>query len=184
MTRRWLGSADVEIDDTSGALLVKLGDVDLQVDIGDLDISSIIAGIAGSGAAAKTLADVVAALANLSRIPASPATEAGNLATIAGALAGSYRVNEGGTGTGRVTIDSNALDVVTVATGHTVYHCRYSNGSVAGQISFDNGATWDYLAANASGTVDGIKLAAGQKIQIKRIGSNNMISVFVTAWGV
>jgi hypothetical protein len=184
MTRRWLGSADVEIDDASGALLVKLGDVDLQVDVGDLDISAIVAGIAGSGAAAKTLADVVAALANLSRIPASPATEGGNMATIAGALAGPYRVNEGGTGVGRVTVDNNPVDIITVGAGHTVYHCRYSNGSVAGQISFDGGLSWEYLPANISGTVDGIRLTAGQKVQIRRITSNNMMGVFATAWGV
>ena len=183
MTRRWLGSADLEIDDSSGALLVKLGDVDLQVDMGDVDISAIIAGIAGSGATAKTLADVVTALANLSRIPASPATEAGNLATIAGALAGPYRVNDG-TGIGKATIDANPTDVLTVAAGHTVYHCRYSNGMTAGQISLDNGLTWEYLPANSSGIIDGIKLTAGQKIQIKRIGGTNMMGVCATAWGV
>ena len=77
--------------------------------------------------------------------PASPATEGGNLAAIAAALAGSYRVNEGGTA--KATNNANPVDVLVVGTGHTVYHCRYTNGTVAGQISFDNGATWEYLAA-------------------------------------
>lgn len=33
MTRRWLGSADVEIDDTSGALLVKIDDAEFNDDL-------------------------------------------------------------------------------------------------------------------------------------------------------
>jgi hypothetical protein len=182
MTRRWLGSADVEIDDASGALLVKVGDMELNVDVADVDVSAIVAGIAGSGAAAKTLANVVAALANVANIPASPATEGGNLATIAAALAGSYRVNEGGTG--KATIDANPTDVLTVGAGHTVYHCRYSNGGPPGFISFDNGTTWEYMPSSTSGTVDGIKLTAGQKIQIKRSTVANLTGVYVSAWGV
>jgi hypothetical protein len=180
MTRRWLGSADVEIDDESGAMLVKLAGTGLSLSI---DAGTIVTGIAGSGSAAKTLADVVAALASVANIPQNPATEGGNLATIAAAMAGSYRVNEGGLGTGKVTSDSNPVDLLTVGAGHTVYHCRFSNGAVAGQISFDNGASWEYLPANSSGIIDGIKLTAGQKIQIKRIATN-MTGVFAAAWGV
>ena len=181
MTRRWLGSADVEIDDTSGALLVKIGDAELQVNA-QLDPTAIVNGIAGAGAGTKTLANVVAALANVAHIPTSPATEGGNLAAIAAALAGSYRVNEGGTA--KATNNANPVNVLVVGTGHTVYHCRYTNGTVAGQISFDNGTTWEYLAAGAVGVVNGIRLAAGQKVQIKRIGGSDMNGVYAAAWGV
>ena len=67
--------------------------------------------------------------------------------------------------------------------GHTVYHCRYANGSVAGMISFDDGATWEYLPAYATGVVDGIKLTGGQRIQIRRIDAD-MNGVYAAAWGV
>lgn len=123
MTRRWLGSADVEVDETTGALLVKVGNIDLTVDVADVDVAAIVAGIAGSGAGAKTLANVVTALANVARIPVNPATESGNLATIAAAMAGSYRITEGGSPIG--THGPDDIDVFEVGYGHTVYHCRY-----------------------------------------------------------
>jgi hypothetical protein len=181
MTRRWLGSADVEVDETTGALLVKVGNADLKVDVADVDVAAIVAGIAGSGSSAKTLANVVTALANVARIPISPATEGGNLATIAGALAGSYRIGNGGSPAG--TWDWNPVDVLMVDYGHTVYHCRYANGTVPGLISFDDGVTWEYLPANAVGVVDGIKLTDWQRVQIMRIG-DDMNGVYVSAWGV
>ena len=86
MTRRWLNSADVEIDETTGALLVKIGDAELKVDMAEVDVAALVAGIAGTGAGAKTLADVVTALAKVDNIPADPAKESGKLADIAARL--------------------------------------------------------------------------------------------------
>ena len=85
MTRRFLQSADVEIDDQSGALLVKIGDAELKVDMAEVDVAAIVAGIAGA-TEAKTLSDVVAALANVAQIPADPARESGKLTDIAARL--------------------------------------------------------------------------------------------------
>lgn len=62
MTRRWLQSADVEIDDRSGALLVKIGDVDLSVDMVQTDVQGIVDGIAGTPNG-KTLKELAAILA-------------------------------------------------------------------------------------------------------------------------
>ena len=53
MTRRWLNSADVEIDEATGALLVKIGDAELKVDMAEVDVAAIVDGIAGSGAGGK-----------------------------------------------------------------------------------------------------------------------------------
>ena len=86
MTRRWLQSADIEIDDDSGALLVKVGDAELKVDMADIDVSAIVAGIGGAPGG-KTLKDLVAAVASVAHIPADPAKESGRLSEIAGRLA-------------------------------------------------------------------------------------------------
>lgn len=83
MSRRWLSSADVEIDDATGALLVKIGDVDLKIDMAETDVAAIVGGIAGAPGG-KTLKDVVAALAAVASIPADPAKESGKLTDIAG----------------------------------------------------------------------------------------------------
>jgi hypothetical protein len=64
MTRRWLHSADVEIDDESGALLVKIGGADLKIDVGDIDLGAIVPGITGTPDG-KTLKDVVARLTDI-----------------------------------------------------------------------------------------------------------------------
>ena len=86
MTRRWLQSADVEIDEESGALLVKIGGADLKIDLGDIDLGAVVPGITGTPDG-KTLKDVVAALAAVASIPADPAKESGRLADIAGYVA-------------------------------------------------------------------------------------------------
>jgi len=62
MTRRFLQSADVEINDDTGALLVEIGDVDLKVDMVETDVEAIVGGIAG--ASPKTLADLDARLSD------------------------------------------------------------------------------------------------------------------------
>ena len=126
MTRRWLNSADVEIDDATGAILVDVGE--------------------------------------------------------AGTLAGPYRTSSGGAPI--ATTGPDAVTMITVGAGHTVYHCRYVNGTVAGMISLDSGTTWEYLPANTSGILDGIKLTEGEQIQIKRIGAADMNGVSIAVWGV
>lgn len=102
MTRRWLQSADVEIDDATGALLVKIGDVDLKIDMAETDVEAIVAGIAGTPDG-KTLKDVVAALAAVANIPADPAKESGKLTDIAG-----YVTPLTLKGLATVTVDSTA----------------------------------------------------------------------------
>ncbi len=73
--KRHIGSADVMIDETTGALLVKIGDADLSVDVADVDVQAIVDGIAGSSP--KTLAELETVLQSiLTKLIAAPATEA------------------------------------------------------------------------------------------------------------
>ena len=85
--KRHIGSADVMIDETTGALLVKIGDAELSVDVADVDVQAIVDGIAGS--TPKTLAELYTAIGLL-------ATESGgNLDAIVTAL-GLLATEEGG----------------------------------------------------------------------------------------
>lgn len=196
MTRRWLQSADVEIDDSTGALLVKVGDAELQVDMAEVDVSAIVAGIAGAGTSAKTLADLMTALSN---IPTSPAREDGNLATIASrlldgnasvaallavvaAVQASTSQTSSGT-TAKATTDDNPVELVPANASHTYYHCRiFNSGTVPGFFSLDGGTTWHYLPAACSLRHDSVKVA-NQAVQIKRIvGGSNVTGVFASLW--
>ena len=85
--KRHIGAADVMIDETTGALLVKIGDAELSVDVADVDVQAIVDGIAGG--TPKTLADLYTAIGLL-------ATESGgNLDAIVTAL-GLLATEEGG----------------------------------------------------------------------------------------
>ena len=58
--RRHIGSADVMIDEATGALLMQVGNTQVPVDLADADVAAIIAGlIVGiGGSTPKTLADL------------------------------------------------------------------------------------------------------------------------------
>ncbi len=73
----WLQSADVMIDEESGALLVKIGDVEVKIDIGEADLIGLAEKITGAAPANKTLADLFA------KLPSDPPTQA----TLAAVLA-------------------------------------------------------------------------------------------------
>ena len=199
MTRRWLQSADVEIDDASGALLVKIGDAKLKVDMAEVDVSAIVAGIAGAGDEAKTLTQVVAALANLANIPASPATEGGNLATVAARLlhgsdsaaallatvaAAGASVVRASSGTAPLSTSSDAaVEALAANATDTYYHVRiFNTGGVTGFWSPDGGTTWWPLLPNRVDEPPGLKIV-NKTIQFKRIaGGADVTGVYCTAW--
>ncbi len=75
----WLQAAEVMIDEESGALLVKIGDAEVKIDIGEADLTGLAERITGAAPGNKTLADVVA---KLSSDPATQATLAAVLAKL------------------------------------------------------------------------------------------------------
>jgi len=158
MTRRWLHSADVEIDDQSRALLVKIVDVEVKVDVAETDVASIVTGIAGS--TPKTLSDLDARLAALS----------------SSAQAGSGL-------TAKTTTDDSPTTVIAADAAHAYRHFRiFNSGSTAGFYSFNGGTTWHYLPAACSLHHDGVAIA-NQAIQVKRIaGGDDLSGVFASVW--
>ena len=186
----------MEIDDASGALLVNVGGADLNIDMPQVDVSAIVAGIAGTGAEAKTLAQVVAALAN---IPASPATEGGNLADIAARLlsgtdsaaallaallAAAVSTVRASSGTTPLATDGDTVLTVLAADANAVYHhVRIVNeGAAAGFYSIDGGTTWNRLPVQSVVEDHGVKIV-NQAVQVKRVsGSSNLNGVYASAW--
>ena len=200
MTRRWLQSADVEIDDDSGALLVKIGGADLTIDMGQLDMGTLVTGTLVTGITGtpdgKTLKDVVTAL---SSTPADPAREGGNLSQIAArllsgpdsaaALLATLVAMAGSTvratsGTAPLATDSDAALTVLAANAGAVYHhVRMVNeGAAAGFYSIDGGTTWNRLPAQSVVEDNGVKLT-NQAVQVKRVaGGSNLSGVYASAW--
>jgi hypothetical protein len=195
MTRRWLQSADVEIDDDSGALLVKIGGVDLKIDTATIDMGAIVTGIAGTPNG-KTLKDVVTALGS---IPADPARESGHLADIAARLgsgsdsaaallsallATAVSTARDSSGTAPLATDGDAVLTVLAANANAVYHhVRIVNeGAAAGFYSIDGGATWNRLPVQSVVEDHGVKIV-NQAVQVKRVaGASNTTGVYASAW--
>ncbi len=161
MTRRWLQSADVEIDDATGALLVKIGDIDLKVDMAETDVEGIVSGIAGVEGDSATLADLQRAMT--------------------GPTASAVRVSSGAT---PLATSGNAAVTALAANANAVYHhVRIVNeGTVAGFYSIDGGSTWNRLPAQSVVEDNGVKVV-NQAVEIKRVASgSDLSSVYASAW--
>ena len=161
MTRRWLQSADVEIDEATGALLVKIGDAELKVDMAEVDVAAIVAGIAGGEGDSATLADLQRAVT-------------GPTASIVHASSGT---------TPLATSGDAAVEVLAANANAVYHHVRIINeGTAAGFYSIDGGTTWNRLPAQSVVEDNGVKVV-NQAVEIKRVaGGSDLSSVYASAW--
>lgn len=82
---------------------------------------------------------------------------------------------------GGATTTDAAVSVLTVPTTAVWRHLHIVNGAVAGNFSVDGGASFRYLPANETRTLDDIQVIGS--IQIKRVASgSNMADVSGDIW--
>jgi len=104
------------VDEETGALLVKIGDVEVKVDVAELDVTQIIQGIAGN----KTLQDIYG------RLPADMARESGKLTDMAAVLAkwaaGSRSIAVTGVTNATAIVPGTSSGSAALAGSSTPYH--------------------------------------------------------------